>query len=100
MKMKRPKSVNILGHEWKIKYVDEKKLPPRSWGMCTYPDRTIHILNKKMCKTMFSVTLLHECRHAWQFESGFSNILDNQAMEIDADSYASFSLSLKKQGFI
>ena len=100
MKRKVLKSINILGHKWTIDYVDEEKLPPGAAGLCIFQDRKIFILKNGMNAMITRMTLLHEARHAMQFESGLTNVLDNQALEMDADGFASFVMSIKKQGFI
>lgn len=94
--MKRKNSVNIHGHVWKIRYVKPKQMSSGAWGQAVYPDREIRILNT-LKGEMLKLTLWHECRHAFQFESGLAQILGGQAMELDAEGFASFVSSLKKQ---
>ena len=93
---KAMKSINILGHSWSVEYVTESKLPHGASGICIFNNRSILIL-KDMTSMIAKLTLLHELRHAMQFECGLTNVLDNQALEMDADSFASFVMSLKKQ---
>jgi hypothetical protein len=106
----RPKSVNILGHIYKVEYVAPEKLRLGrqsdqtivgnfGLGECEWPSRVIR-LNKTMGKGMMHTTLLHEIRHGFQFESGFTQVLSTQTLEIDADSFVSLVLSMKQQKVI
>lgn len=93
MGMKIPKSVNVLGHPYRIKMVDHLGLVVGQTGECDYNLREIRLLKGLNKESTFQV-LLHEIRHAYQFESGFTQILDHQAMELDADGFVSLVTSL------
>ena len=99
MKKRKLTYINVLGHKWSVEYVLEKKLPVGASGLCIFQSRQILILSA-LPSILAKLTLLHELRHAMQFECGLTNILDNQALELDADSFASFVMSLKKQKVI
>ena len=99
MKMKIPRSVNVLGHDYKIRLVAAAKLGAEHDGVCCYPEREI-ILNKECEKELRWLAFLHELRHAVQFESGLVQLLGQQSCETDADQFASFISSLQKQGIL
>lgn len=96
-----PKSVNICGHEYQVRWVKQKKLIKGAGAEVEYPARIISIEDsyKKDKKTAW-LFFLHEVRHAWQFETGAIQILDEQACELDADGFASFITSLQAQGIL
>ncbi len=64
-----PKSIRVLGKEWKIQLVrglvnpDGEKL----YGFCTFNDRTISLCSRN---TKLSETLFHEIHHGLCFELG------------------------------
>lgn len=92
--MRIPKSVNVLGHIYKIKIIEETGMHVLGhMGECDYGLREIRIIKNLSEEVSFQV-LLHEIRHAYQFESGFAQILDAQAMELDADGFVSLITSL------
>jgi len=97
--MKIKKSVNILGHEYKVKIVDSKYLPDNTVGLCRFPDRII-LLSKDLKGEMLQLVFWHECRHAYHFENGDTQILHPQVQEKDCEQFASFVSSLKKQGLL
>lgn len=95
-----PKTINILGHDWTIEFVDQKKMQG-SIGSTHFPSRKI-ILSKDLKGSMLRMTFLHEFWHARQFESGWTQIMEPQAMELDCESFASimtscFNISIKKK---
>ena len=99
--MRIPKVVNILGHDYKVIWVDPSKLLAGRIAECEFPTRVIRMsLEIKSSKYMAWICFLHETKHAQQYESGLSQILDSQAMELDAESFVSFITSLKKQRVI
>jgi hypothetical protein len=97
--MKLKKSVNILGHEYKVFVLPPSKMPANVAGLCEYPQRTIK-LSSELKGEMLWLVLLHECRHAFHYEGGMTQIIHPQVQEIDCESFASFVSSLKKQGVI
>lgn len=90
--MKLPKRINISGHFYSIKRVKPDAIPG-AVGVCQWPERQI-LLSTEIDGQMLFTTLLHEIRHAWQFESGFTQILHPQSLEVDADSFASLITSI------
>lgn len=92
--MKIPKRLNIHGHWYSIRIVKQDSMHlPGQCGSCEYPKREI-LLSAESDKEMMMLTLLHEIRHAFQFESGLSQVLGTQAMEMDADGFVSLVTSL------
>lgn len=92
--MQLPSKVNVHGHWYRVLVVPERKVPEGGIGYCEWPSRLIHVASE-LSDYEKLVTFLHEVRHAWQFETGFAHqILDEQAMEIDAESFASLALSV------
>lgn len=97
--MKIPKSVNILGHEYKIKRVKQEKLTDGRAGECEFPTRVITISSEITGEFAYMV-LLHEIWHGIQFESGDVQILHDQVIEKHCDRFASVIRSLQKQKVI
>lgn len=91
--MKLPKSVNVCGYQYSIKTVKPSELPDGVIGLCNGTKKTI-LLSKEMKGELLVRTVLHEIRHAYQFESGSSQILTGQAMEIDAEGFAALVYSI------
>lgn len=97
--MKLKSSVNILGHDYKVKRVNQTTLPENAIGLCKFPQREI-LLSKDLKGELLFLVFLHECRHAYHWESGDTQILHPQVQEKDCESFASFVSSLKKQGVL
>jgi hypothetical protein len=74
-------------------------LPEGAWGMCKFPDRLI-VLSKELKGELLHLVFWHECRHAYHFENGDTQILHPQVQEKDCEQFASFVSSLKKQGVL
>jgi hypothetical protein len=95
-----PKSVNVLGHVYKVQWVHQAKLGDHR-AHVEYPTRIIRMDNELNKNPYYAwLYFLHEVRHAYQFESGMTQLLGQQAMELDADGFASFVASLKSQGIV
>lgn len=94
---KLPKSVNICGHVFPIKQVRE--LSKNVAAEFDPVAEEIRIAVDQPIKEKWR-SLLHEIRHAHQYEMGLMQVLHAQALEIDCDSFASLILSLKKQGVL
>lgn len=95
--MKIKNKINILGHDYKVAIVDQSKLPENAVGLTRFPDRLI-LLSKDLKGEMLKLVFWHECRHAYHFENGDTQILHPQVQEKDCEQFASFVSSLKKQG--
>jgi hypothetical protein len=107
---KLPKEVNVMGHDYAIKLVAPEKmqygkqkqamiLSSGAVGECEYPTRIIR-LSTLVTGALLYYTLLHEIRHAYQFEAGWTQVLGSQAMELDCEQFTSLVVSLQKQGII
>lgn len=96
MKMKIPKAVNVLGHQYKIKLVSGEDLGQNTAGATFFPQRMI-LIDKSLHKELLWLTFLHEIKHAFDYENGDTQILTNQTLEKSCDQFASFILSLQKQ---
>ena len=99
--MKIPKSVNILGHEYKVARVDPVKMTTKAVqaGECEWPTRKILISNE-LAGELAYIVFLHEVWHGVQFESGDTQILHDQVIEKHCDRFASVIRSLQKQKVI
>lgn len=95
--MRIPKNVIVGGHLWKVILVPENKIEdPDTVAHCRYPQRIITLLDNRTDEIMW-MDFLHELRHAFQFEMGYTQIFQSQMAEIDADNFSSFIISLQKQ---
>jgi hypothetical protein len=97
--MKIPKSVNIMGHEYRIKRLPQDKMPQNRMGECEWPSRVI-TLSKELTGELAYSVFLHEVWHGVQFESGDTQILHDQVCEKHCDRFASIIRSLQKQKVI
>jgi hypothetical protein len=110
--VKIPKKINIMGHEYKIEMTTPKEfaglknqdshvqiMSNGEVGECEYPTRIIR-LSKAVIGKLQYYTLLHEIRHAYQFETGLPQIMTHQVLELDAESFVSLISSLKAQKVI
>lgn len=73
------------------------KLQGRRIAEAEYPNRIIRIA-KELTGEMEWSAFYHEYRHAMQFELGWTQIMDRQAMELDCEQFASAMVSLADQG--
>lgn len=109
---KLPRKINVMGHDYAIKIVPPEKmlmhgkqkgdvqiLSYGALGECEYPTRIIRLSNLVGGELLY-YTLLHELRHAYQFEAGWTQILGTQAMELDCEQFTSMIVSLQKQGIV
>ena len=92
-----PKSVNILGHTYKI--VMTLDLKGNEAGVTQFPQRIIK-LHKKLTGEMLWLTFLHEIKHAYDFENGDTQLFHPQVQEKQCEQFASFISSLQKQGVL
>jgi Zn-dependent peptidase ImmA (M78 family) len=98
-KMKVPKSVNVLGHVYKVKIATEKQLGADIAGLTLFPQRHI-LINQTFSTELRWLTFLHELKHALDFENGDTQIFEAQAAEKNCEQFASFITSLQKQGVL
>ena len=97
--MKVPKTLQIGGHAWTIRLVKQSEMEHEHAGECHFEKNEIRIL-KDLTKEQIQRVLLHEIRHAHQWETGMTQVLQAQTMEMDSESFVSLVLSLKKQKVI
>ncbi len=98
-KSKIPRTVNVLGHDYQVRLVKPASLGGNTVGRCHHPKRLIEISNE-LSKEERWLIFLHEIRHAYQFESGDTQIMQSQTQEKDCEQFASFVSSLQKQGVL
>ena len=92
--MRLPKSVNVCGHTYKIIVRKDGTLKiPNAWGTCSPSKKEIEI-NAAIPKDRIVRVLLHEIRHAYQTESGLSQLLCDELAEVDAEGFASLVTSI------
>lgn len=80
MKLVLPKSVNILGHRIKIKFIDSHEYA----GMFDYDLNTIFI-STNQSERQIEETFHHELRHCIQYHTGMTQTMSRDLMEIDAE---------------
>jgi len=97
MKVKIPKAVNILGHNYKIIMTEDLK--QNEAGVTLFPQRIIK-LHRKLKGDMLWLTFLHEIKHAYDFENGDTQLFHAQVQEKQCEQFASFITSLQKQGVL
>jgi hypothetical protein len=90
--MKLPRSLNIHGHTYKIRFAKKGELPNGIEGICIFDDRVLLIERGLPVMRQLHV-ILHEIKHASQKESGLMQIIDHQAMELDAEAFASLVMA-------
>ena len=98
--MKLPKRIPIGSVMYELRYAKKGELPSDILGRCFPRLKRIIIAPGRPRPEMFH-TLTHELKHALQIETGLSQVLDGQAMEMDAEATANlftslFNLSFKK----
>lgn len=81
--MKIPKSINVFGTRYRVKFVDTDLFA----GLCDSAKRTIFI-NANQAKDQILSTYLHEVFHAMQFTLGMHNALSREMMEMIAENSA------------
>lgn len=92
MKRKLWRKIQV-GHA-KYKLFKVKDLSELGWvGLCDPSAKEI-LLESSLKGEELTRTVLHELRHAAQHEFGISQFLDQQAAEMDAETFATFVVSL------
>ena len=104
-----PKRIYIGANEWTIqilkriaftKFAVSHGFSPYTVGLCDSKDRVISLADGYSPDETLH-TLLHEIKHAHQHESGLSQLISNDVMEMDAQGFASlvsglFEIKFKK----
>lgn len=98
--MKLPKRIPVGSTMYELRYAKKGELPEHVMGVCHFKKKMI-LLCKGQQRSDLIHTLVHELKHALQWESGLSQNLDHQTMEMDAQATASmitslFNLTFKK----
>lgn len=93
-----PKSVQILNHKYSIKLAKHLARDQGIEGVCNGNTKAI-LIDADLDKNETLECLMHEIIHAYQFESGFSQVLDRQAQELLAEGFASFICAILKIQF-
>jgi orotidine-5'-phosphate decarboxylase len=102
--MKLPKSVTILGRKFKVEVADRDKISKitgtnRPDGALSYMKKIIMVA-EDLDEDETLVTFLHECNHAIDYISGFSQILTSNEFELLAETrgngFADVFKALKK----
>lgn len=86
-----PKSIKILGQEWKIKEAVKKMERASIYGLCVYEERTIYIYKKMNIKNKIN-TLNHEIAHALFLQSGiyFASGISSEMEEVFCEAFSNF----------
>lgn len=88
--MRTPKWVPVLNYPYHIKYFET---PQDLDGACCPKSRLIY-LDKRIKDQLLDETLLHEIIHAWQFESGISEVTSEEILEVSCAQLSKFLLSI------
>lgn len=83
MKFKIPKTVNVFGTKYKIKFVETSLFA----GLCD-PDLKTIFINIDQSDEQIHATFWHEIFHAMQFVLGMQNALSREMMEMLAENSA------------
>lgn len=89
--MKIPKSLNVFGTKYKIKFVDTVLFQ----GLCDPGAKAIFI-NINQSKEQILATYIHEVVHAMQFSLAMDQAVSREFMEMMAENTATLILSMLK----
>ena len=92
MKFKIPKSINVFGTKYKIKFVETTLFS----GLCDPDLRTIFI-NIDQSDEQIHATFWHEANHAMQFVLGMNNAISREMMEMLAENTATLIVECLKK---
>jgi len=92
------KSINVLGQVYKIKMVKGMNEKTGAIGLCD-AEKSLISLDSSLKGKYLRRVLLHEIAHAFAFESGLYEFMNQQSSEMFAQSLSSFLVQLKNQLF-
>lgn len=102
MKKGIPRKFPVLGMVYQVKHVKGFTNKTGLGGLCDASARVI-TLDSTLTGDELIDTFIHEIVHAFQFESGLAEILDRQALEMNAQSLRAFlrsTFTLKFKSFV
>lgn len=92
MKFKIPKSINVFGTKYKIKFVETNLFS----GLCDPDIKTIFI-NIDQSEEQIQAAYWHEVFHAMQFVLGMNNAISREMMEMLAENSATLVMQCLKK---
>jgi len=92
MKFKIPKSINVFGTKYKIKFVETQLFS----GLCD-PDLKTIFINIDQSDEQIRATFWHEIFHAMQFVLGMNNASSREMMEMLAENSATIVCQVLNQ---
>lgn len=94
MKKKVWREFRVLQSNYKVYKIKDLAEKNGYIGLCDSLLKEI-VIDSNLTKDQFTLTLLHELRHAVTHESGLNQILDPQVAELDAEIFANFVFSIR-----
>jgi len=92
MKVKIPKSMDVFGVKYKIKFVETQLFS----GLCD-PDLKTIFINVDQSPEQIEAAYWHEMFHAMQFALGMNNAISREMMEILAENSATLVMKCLKK---
>lgn len=92
MKIKIPKTLNVFGTKYKIKFVKTTLFS----GLCD-PDAKTIFINIEQSEEQIQATFWHEIFHAMQFVLGMNNAISREMMEMLAENSATLVMQCLKK---
>lgn len=93
--MKIPSTIQILNAKYKVKF--DKSIRDRNrCGECDLFEKQI-LLDPNLTGYSLKQTLWHEIVHAFQFESGMMQFLEEQSAEMMAETFANLIINLTEK---
>lgn len=92
MKFKIPKSINVFGTKYKVKFVETQLFS----GLCD-PDLKTIFINIDQSDEQIRATFWHEVFHAMQFVLGMNNAISREMMEMLAENSATIVCQVLNQ---
>ena len=83
-------TVNVLGEEYQVKFVEEVRHPRDGspcCGLCDSEAQEI-LICKHMTQKLTVITFFHELNHAYSREAGMENCVSHEVEEISGDQFA------------
>lgn len=81
------RSISILSANYEISITSGLAESHNAAGLCD-PNSSKITIDEALSPTQFAKTMLHEICHAWQFESGLHEVLNEQSSEFVAQTFA------------